>query len=71
MRMRGPIRVGVHPDATVTAGNSSGQNDGAALYVVTIPRECGAVGAVAARVAGEKCASVAAKDSQRSFERWA
>ena len=30
-----PVRVGVDPDATVTAGDSSGQNDGAAMCVVT------------------------------------
>src|SRR5690606_30213233 len=30
-----PIRGKVDPDATVTAGNASGQNDGAALCVVT------------------------------------
>ncbi|MGW4066220.1 acetyl-CoA C-acetyltransferase [Nocardia grenadensis] len=30
-----PIRGGVDPDATVTAGNASGQNDGAALCIVT------------------------------------
>jgi acetyl-CoA C-acetyltransferase len=30
-----PIRAGVDPDATVTAGNASGQNDGAAVCIVT------------------------------------
>jgi acetyl-CoA C-acetyltransferase len=30
-----PIRAGIDPDATVTAGNASGQNDGAAMCVVT------------------------------------
>ncbi|MFZ2502876.1 MAG: acetyl-CoA C-acetyltransferase [Nocardioides sp.] len=30
-----PVRAGVDPDATVTAGNASGQNDGAALCIVT------------------------------------
>jgi acetyl-CoA C-acetyltransferase len=30
-----PIRAKIDPDATVTAGNSSGQNDGAAVCVVT------------------------------------
>jgi acetyl-CoA C-acetyltransferase len=34
-----PIRGRVDPDATVTAGNSSGQNDGAALCVVTTDDE--------------------------------
>ncbi|WP_063044333.1 acetyl-CoA C-acetyltransferase [Nocardia pseudovaccinii] len=32
-----PIRANVDPDATVTAGNASGQNDGAALCLVTTP----------------------------------
>lgn len=30
-----PIRASVDPDATVTAGNASGQNDGAAVCIVT------------------------------------
>jgi acetyl-CoA C-acetyltransferase len=30
-----PVRLSVDPDATVTAGNASGQNDGAAACVVT------------------------------------
>jgi acetyl-CoA C-acetyltransferase len=30
-----PIRAGIDPDSTVTAGNSSGQNDGAAVCIVT------------------------------------
>lgn len=30
-----PIRMGVDPDATVTAGNASGQNDGASACIVT------------------------------------
>ncbi len=30
-----PVRVGLDPDSTVTAGNASGQNDGAAMCVVT------------------------------------
>ena len=30
-----PMRAKVDPDATVTAGNASGQNDGAAMCVVT------------------------------------
>jgi acetyl-CoA C-acetyltransferase len=34
-----PIRSKVDPDATVTAGNASGQNDGAAMCVVTTRRE--------------------------------
>jgi acetyl-CoA C-acetyltransferase len=32
-----PIRSGVDPHATVTAGNASGQNDGAAACIVTDP----------------------------------
>jgi acetyl-CoA C-acetyltransferase len=32
-----PMRVKVDPDATVTAGNASGQNDGAAVCIVTRP----------------------------------
>ena len=34
-----PVRAGVDPGATVTAGNSSGQNDGAAMCVVTTAAE--------------------------------
>jgi acetyl-CoA C-acetyltransferase len=30
-----PVRLGIGPESTVTAGNASGQNDGAALCVVT------------------------------------
>jgi acetyl-CoA C-acetyltransferase len=30
-----PIRVGVDPEATVTAGNSSGQNDAASVCIIT------------------------------------
>jgi acetyl-CoA C-acetyltransferase len=30
-----PVRLDLDPDSTVTAGNSSGQNDGAAMCVVT------------------------------------
>ncbi|MGZ4454817.1 MAG: acetyl-CoA C-acetyltransferase [Nocardioides sp.] len=30
-----PVRLGLDPDATVTAGNASGQNDGAAMCLVT------------------------------------
>lgn len=32
-----PIRLSLDPESTVTAGNSSGQNDGAALCIVTSP----------------------------------
>jgi acetyl-CoA C-acetyltransferase len=34
-----PVRVKVDPEATVTAGNASGQNDGAAMCVVTTEEE--------------------------------
>jgi acetyl-CoA C-acetyltransferase len=34
-----PIRAKIDPDATVTAGNASGQNDGAAVCIVTTPDE--------------------------------
>ena len=34
-----PLRARVDPDSTVTAGNASGQNDGAALCVVTTREE--------------------------------
>ncbi|MEU7628908.1 acetyl-CoA C-acetyltransferase [Nocardia sp. NPDC049220] len=39
-----PIRVGIDPDSTVTAGNASGQNDGAALCVVTTPEKARELG---------------------------
>lgn len=39
-----PIRGKADPDATVTAGNASGQNDGAALCVVTTPEKARALG---------------------------
>jgi acetyl-CoA C-acetyltransferase len=32
-----PVRLSVDPGATVTAGNASGQNDGAAVCIVTTP----------------------------------
>jgi len=34
-----PVRVKLDPDSTVTAGNASGQNDGAAMCVVTTRKE--------------------------------
>ncbi|MEU4343948.1 acetyl-CoA C-acetyltransferase [Nocardia sp. NPDC023852] len=34
-----PIRASIDPDSTVTAGNASGQNDGAAVCVVTTPEK--------------------------------
>ncbi|GGK90418.1 acetyl-CoA C-acetyltransferase [Nocardia jinanensis] len=39
-----PIRGSIDPDATVTAGNASGQNDGAALCVVTTADRARALG---------------------------
>jgi acetyl-CoA C-acetyltransferase len=39
-----PIRADLDPQATVTAGNSSGQNDGAALCVVTHPSRAAELG---------------------------
>ncbi|MGV9922308.1 acetyl-CoA C-acetyltransferase [Nocardia rhamnosiphila] len=39
-----PIRGGVDPDASVTAGNASGQNDGAALCIVTTAARARALG---------------------------
>lgn len=39
-----PIRSASDPEATVTAGNSSGQNDGAALAVVTTPERAATLG---------------------------
>ncbi|MEU4313100.1 acetyl-CoA C-acetyltransferase [Nocardia sp. NPDC024068] len=39
-----PIRGRVDPGATVTAGNASGQNDGAALCIVTTPEKARALG---------------------------
>ncbi|WP_280421035.1 acetyl-CoA C-acetyltransferase [Nocardia carnea] len=39
-----PIRGKVDPNATVTAGNASGQNDGAALCIVTTPEKARALG---------------------------
>ena len=34
-----PIRLKIDPESTVTAGNASGQNDGAAMCVVTTREE--------------------------------
>lgn len=39
-----PIRADVDPESTVTAGNASGQNDGAALCIVTTPEKAAALG---------------------------
>ena len=39
-----PVRVGVDSEATVTAGNASGQNDGAAACIVTTREKAEALG---------------------------
>ncbi|MGW4741560.1 acetyl-CoA C-acetyltransferase [Nocardia xishanensis] len=39
-----PIRASLDPDSTVTAGNASGQNDGAALCLVTTPEQARKLG---------------------------
>jgi acetyl-CoA C-acetyltransferase len=39
-----PIRQAVDPEATVTAGNASGQNDGASACIVTTPEEAARLG---------------------------
>jgi acetyl-CoA C-acetyltransferase len=39
-----PVRLGVDREATVTAGNASGQNDGAAACIVTTPQKAQALG---------------------------
>ncbi|MGO4649095.1 acetyl-CoA C-acetyltransferase [Nocardia sp. 2YAB30] len=39
-----PIRASIDPDSTVTAGNASGQNDGAAVCVVTTPQKARELG---------------------------
>jgi acetyl-CoA C-acetyltransferase len=39
-----PIRAALDPDATVTAGNASGQNDGAAVCVVTTRTQADTLG---------------------------
>ena len=39
-----PIMIDSDPDATVTAGNSSGQNDAAAAAIVTTPRRAAELG---------------------------
>lgn len=38
------VRLGVDPEATVTAGNASGQNDGAAICIVTTREKADALG---------------------------
>ncbi|MEO9220225.1 MAG: acetyl-CoA C-acyltransferase, partial [Mycobacteriaceae bacterium] len=39
-----PVRLKTDPDSTVTAGNASGQNDGAAMSIVTTPERAKALG---------------------------
>lgn len=39
-----PVRLKVDPDSTVTAGNSSGQNDGAAVCIVTTQEKADELG---------------------------
>jgi acetyl-CoA C-acetyltransferase len=39
-----PVRLAADPDSTVTAGNASGQNDGAAVCIVTTPERAAALG---------------------------
>lgn len=39
-----PVRHALDPEATVTAGNSSGQNDGAAACIVTTPERAAELG---------------------------
>lgn len=39
-----PVRLAQDPDATVTAGNASGQNDGAAACIVTTPEHAEQLG---------------------------
>ena len=39
-----PIRQKLDPESTVTAGNASGQNDGAAVCIVTTPERAAALG---------------------------
>jgi acetyl-CoA C-acetyltransferase len=41
-----PVRLAEDPDATVTAGNASGQNDGAAACIVTSPDRAAELGLV-------------------------
>ena len=54
------IRASIDPQSTVTAGNASGQNDGAALAIVTTPEKAAALGLrPLARLAGWGVAGVA------------
>jgi acetyl-CoA C-acetyltransferase len=55
-----PVRLAADPDATVTAGNASGQNDGAAACVVTSPERAAELGlAPLARLVSWAAAGVA------------
>ena len=38
------VRLGIDPESTVTAGNASGQNDGAAACIVATPEKAAALG---------------------------
>ncbi|OBA33376.1 acetyl-CoA acetyltransferase [Rhodococcus sp. 852002-51564_SCH6189132-a] len=54
-----PIRGKIDPESTVTAGNASGQNDGAALAIVTTAEKAAALGLrPLARLAGWAVAGV-------------
>jgi acetyl-CoA C-acetyltransferase len=54
-----PVLIGSDPDATVTAGNASGQNDGASICLVTHPAEAERLGLrPLARLAGWAVAGV-------------
>ncbi|OZD61371.1 acetyl-CoA acetyltransferase [Rhodococcus sp. 05-340-1] len=54
------IRASVDPESTVTAGNASGQNDGAAIAIVATPERAAALGLrPLARLAGWGVAGVA------------
>ncbi|MCJ0977227.1 acetyl-CoA C-acetyltransferase [Rhodococcus sp. ARC_M12] len=54
------IRASIDPESTVTAGNASGQNDGAAIAIVTTPERAAALGLrPLARLAGWGVAGVA------------
>lgn len=73
-----PMRLGEDPDATVTPGNSSGQNDAAAMVIVTTPdkaRELGLTPKVSlvswalAGVAGHRMGLGPVASSQQALER--
>ena len=61
-----PVRLGVDPEATVTAGNASGQNDGAAVCIVTTPER-----ASRARTAAAGPGGVAGRWPACRRRRWA